>query len=425
VLKYEHGNSRGVFSRLICNKWSMMDHKKTKSLITFSVGDRSFQSDVSALQYFTKNLNNELRMDFSFPLENDWTTKPENDLEHYRQQMCAYIENTYHNIVIAYSGGTDSETMVDVFKRRGTKQITLLHLTNTDDATTKNRQWLEAHMHERIRIKHADAIKHLGWNVRIGTLWKPGTSSAAERTITDGRFSSWGSDPTFINNWYEDKPNQKILNVLDPKKKTSVVYGKEKPEIGIEDDWWVARYVSSMFETPFRFNEEVEDVYFFLNEYCPKLTIKIAWLKAVEMQNIFRTDSILPTESNANAVSLTSSPYYTRLVKAMGFDALSDFLNTSATKNWGWWRKKSLSETASKCQNTKYKQLLASKYFDEVLAQTIDNRFLDHKQKMVHGIRSKSYKLFPVDQILLDRLSEHRKDENVKNHIEQPWEKTF
>ena len=402
-----------------------MDHKETTPLITFLVGDRSFQSDVSAFQYFTKNLNNELRMDFAFSLDDDWTTQPEKDLEHYRQQMCAYIENTYHNIIIAYSGGTDSETMVDTFKRRGTKQITLLHLTNSDDASTESRQWLEAHMQERIRIKHADAIKHLGWNVRIGTSWKPGTSSEAERTIIDGRFTSWAADVTFINNWCEDKPNQKILNVLDPKKKTCVVYGKEKPEIGIEDGWWVARYISSMFENPFRFNEEVDNVYFFLNQYCPKLAIKLAWLKAVEMQNIFSTNDILPTESNANAVSLSSSPYYTRLIKAMGYNALSDFLNSSATKNWGWCRKKTLSETARKSQNTKYKQIVCAEYFDEVLIKTIDNRFLDLKQKMVHGIRSKSYKLFPVDQILLDRLSEHLKNEDVKKHIEQPWEKPF
>jgi len=82
-----------------------MDHKDKSPLITFTVGDKSFQSDVAALQYFTKNLNNELRMDFGFSLGDDWSKQPDKDLEHYRQRMCAYIENTYSNIVIAYSGG--------------------------------------------------------------------------------------------------------------------------------------------------------------------------------------------------------------------------------------------------------------------------------------------------------------------------------
>jgi hypothetical protein len=400
-----------------------MDHKDKSPLITFSVGDKSFQSDVSALQYFTKNLNNELRMDFGFSLGNDWSKQPDKDLEHYRQRMCAYIENTYSNIVIAYSGGTDSETMVDAFKRRGTKRITLLHLTHTDDAPTESRQWLEKHMEENIRIKHGDAIRHLGWNVRIGTNWEPGSSAQAERTITDGRYTSWGADVTFINQWYEDKPNQKILDTLDARSKTCVVYGKEKPEIGLEDGWWVARYISSMFESPFRFDQEVDDVYFFLNGHCPELAIKIAWLKALAMQDIFVSDGILPTESNANSMSLSSSPYYTRLVKAMGYDALSGFLNSSATKNWGWWRKKMLRETTLRSKNTEFKQVGLAKYFDEVLVKTIDNRFLDFEEKMVHGIRSRSYKLFPVNEVLAHRLSEHLKNQDVKKQEVQPWEK--
>ena len=108
----------------------MIDKTKT-SLVSFYVGDKNFTSDVSALQYFTKNLNQDLRMDFNFSLGDDWSTEPEQELEYYRQQMCAYIENTYHNITVAYSGGTDSETMIDAFKRRGTRQLTLLHLTNS------------------------------------------------------------------------------------------------------------------------------------------------------------------------------------------------------------------------------------------------------------------------------------------------------
>jgi len=401
-----------------------MENKKIQPLITFSVGDNSFQSDVSALQYFTNNLKNELRMDFGFKLSADWSQQPVHSVEHYRQQMCAYIENNYHNIVIAYSGGTDSETMVDAFKRRGTKQIILTHLTNCADAKTKSRKWLEKHMEQRIRIKHADAVKYLGWKINVGTLWQPGDSSQQERTVSDNRFTSWGADVAFINQWYEDKPNQKILDLHDPRKKTCVIYGKEKPEIGIEDGWWVARYVSSMFERTFNFDHETDDIFFFLNGQVSELAVKIAWLKALEMQKIFVSDNILPTEANANSTSLSSSPYYTRLVKAMGYEALSDFLNSASTKNWGWWKKKALKETTKISKETKYKQIIQSRYFDEVLTNTIDNRFLDLEAKMVHGIRSKSYRLFPVNDVLTNRLSEHLKNADIKKNIQQPWEKS-
>ena len=92
-------------------------------------------------------------MDFNFSLGDDWSTEPEQELEYYRQQMCAYIENTYHNITVAYSGGTDSETIIDAFKRRGTRQLTLLHLTNSVSAETEARQRLEQEKKESNKKK--------------------------------------------------------------------------------------------------------------------------------------------------------------------------------------------------------------------------------------------------------------------------------
>ena len=82
-----------------------------------------------------------------------------------------------------------------------------------------------------------------------------------------------------------------------------------------------------------------------------------------------------------------------------------------------------LRETTLRSKNTEFKQVGLAKYFDEVLVKTIDNRFLDFEKKMVHGIRSRSYKLFPVNEVLAHRLSEHLKNQDVKKQEVQPWEK--
>lgn len=396
----------------------------TKKLVYFSVGDKKFDNDVTALQYFTKNLNEKLQMNFNFSIDDDWTTEPEHDLEHYRQKMCAHIENTYHNITIAYSGGTDSETIVDAFKRRGTRQLTLLHLTNEVSATTKERQKLEQQMKERIQVKHADAIKNLGWKFRIGTKWKVGSSAQTERTIVDQRFTSWNPDVDFLNQWYEDKPNTGIITRYDQKRKGCVVYGKEKPEIGIEKGWWIVRYISSMWETPFYFDDEADNVYFFINEACLDLPKKISWIKAKTIENIFIRDNILPTEQNAISASLFSSPYYREINDATGYRALLDFLNTDASKIWGWWRQKLEKDIKLTHKETNNKFILKNKYFDEVLVKTIDNRFLDLKNRMVNGIRSKSYRLFPVCDLLKERLKETVRKEAIDRTAKQPWEKT-
>ena len=86
--------------------------------------------------------------------------------------MCDYIENNYHNITIAWSGGTDSETVVDTFKRRQTKNIKLLHITSHLGQFTKSKQWLHEHMRQLASAKHGDAVNKLGWQIQIGETWK-------------------------------------------------------------------------------------------------------------------------------------------------------------------------------------------------------------------------------------------------------------
>ena len=388
----------------------MIDKTKT-SLVSFHVGDKNFTSDVSALQYFTKNLNQNLSMDFSFSTGDDWSTEPEQDLEYYKQQMCEYIENTYHNITVAYSGGTDSETIIDAFKRRGTRQLTLLHLTSKIAAGEEKRQQLERDMKRHIQYKHADAIKNLGWKFRIGTTWEPGTSDQTEKTLVDGGYTSWNPDTDVIHQWYEDRPSPGILTKHNKKRNGCVVYGKEKPEIGIENGWWVTRYISSMFETPFRFDEEFDDVYFFINGSCINLPKKISWLKAKAIEKIFIRDNIIPTDDNARDASLFASPYYEEINQATGYQALFKFLDTDASKIWGWWRQSHQETMKQQHKDTNYKSILTRKYFDEVLVNTIDNRFLDKKNRMLNGIRSKSYKLFPVCETLASRAKEHLKNQ--------------
>ena len=58
-----------------------------------------------------------------------------------------------------------------------------------------------------------------------------------------------------------------------------------------------------------------------------------------------------------------------------------------------------------------------------MLVKTIDNRFLDLKHKMVSGIRSKSYKLFPVSDLLLSRIKEHVENQDALKKLGKTREK--
>ena len=94
----------------------IVDHRKEKRYPTYyTVGDRVHYNDIDAYKDFSQNLNDSIYFNLGldmFSTDNlDWTKEPTRDIEYYRQQVCEYIEDTYEEIVVGYSGGTDSETV--------------------------------------------------------------------------------------------------------------------------------------------------------------------------------------------------------------------------------------------------------------------------------------------------------------------------
>ena len=96
------------------------------------------------------------------------------------------------------------------------------------------------------------------------------------------------------------------------------------------------------------------------------------------MEKIFKENKIKPTEDNSRMVSGQSSPYRERLLQAMGYQAMSRFLNTDATRPLGGWQKEIEIEQQLKIDPKFYndRQLLKNDFFDTVIEKTIDNRFL-------------------------------------------------
>ena len=145
---------------------------KSKDLLYYQVGEKKFHSDLHAFQYFSKNLNQPLSFNINYNFFNDdWTQEPKQSVAHYRSEMCEQIAQRYDKIIVAYSGGTDSETIIEEFKKKNIKNIELLFVTNDINSTVASRKWLEEHMEIIIKQKHKDAIENLGWTFRIGEKW--------------------------------------------------------------------------------------------------------------------------------------------------------------------------------------------------------------------------------------------------------------
>jgi hypothetical protein len=88
----------------------------------------------------------------------------------------------------------------------------------------------------------------------------------------------------------------------------------------------------------------------------------------------------------------------------MGFEAITKFLNSDAQKTFGWFKQEELKEQKTVANEVK-KIEIVNQYFDQVAVKTVDNRFLDIERKNLHGVWSKSKKLFPVCQELKDLLT--------------------
>jgi hypothetical protein len=409
----------------------------------YKVGNKKFYSDVKALEeltkitknvdqkkHFTQKYNEDILkylgnkgiVEFCIDqklFDDDWTTEPPESIEYYRQQMCAYIEKNYNEITIGYSGGTDSNTVVECFKRRKTRNIKLLNVVNNSvQQLSKTRQFLNDHTKKVTYAKHGDVASQLGWEFDLFQGWTPTSKETFEKEIVDYNYGHWAGDWKNTNGWYQN--SGELTLTRSKTSKACFIMGYEKPEILIENGWYVYKLHNHEWDLPINCTDpNVDLIYFYVNDGSPHLIKKLAHAKAKEIDNILWEYNLLPTaevmqmfwHNGAEVLDnpfIDNRPYYDRLMKAMGFEAASSFLQGSETKSNGKWfneDQQCIKENNAKDKHTSQKQKIAKKYFDDVITKKVDNRFLDLPNKNVKGIWGKSIKVRPVSQRLLDRLS--------------------
>lgn len=375
---------------------------KDKDLLYYDVGGNKFHSDLHAFQEFTKDPRQSLSFNIDYKLfQEDWTQEPPGTISDYRIEMCEHIASRYDRIIIAYSGGTDSETLVDEFKRLGTRNIELLHTDEQTAAPVATRKWLREHMKNAIQKKHADAVRDLNWKITIGETWQMQDYKKLEKTLSDYEEGCWNIDYRMINPWHLNDHDIRITKGTG--QKTCMVFGKEKPDIVIHDRWWCYQLMNNNWQQSFDcIDPDTDLVYFYVNDYCPDLIKKLSHAKVNEMEKIFLEKQLLPTEENSRMVSVQSGPYRERLLKAMNYNAITNFLNTNATLLGFGWQKNLESRQQKKSDPRLHNmnELLKFDFFDDVIVKTVDNRFLDLEERKVHGIWGKPIKIKPVSEAL-------------------------
>jgi hypothetical protein len=305
----------------------------------YSVNDIKFNRDIDALIYASQNPGNIMyHLDFEIFKKhnyNFWLTEPEKDIQFYFDKYAKIIKNSYDNIYLSYSGGTDSHTILNTFISNNIKDLTLINISETNPINTKLYHEIKKPIN-LLSNKYRNIFKNLRYKLvgyddnYLDTYIDP---SVWESII---RYSpgAWNTHFNQVNRsnvllrYFNDANSNKLLTL---KSKDCLVYGYEKPYITIKNDWWGWQTDNNMVvyldgRVPY-FNA-VNNIYFFISNEVPEIQVKMAWLKIKAIHKILKSKNIKITAENVTKIQQDQQKHYIRINQAMGLQSLSSSLST-------------------------------------------------------------------------------------------------
>jgi len=236
----------------------------------------------------------------------DWTAEPAEDIYELYRQRAQDIRNRYDYIVLMYSGGIDSHTILETFLNNRIKLDEICTFGNTDveDKTTKMNQEV---FNKAIPFAQSLDLGKLGINhrfVEIGDMMI--NQYADEQHYENFHYYTNGA----ANNWciavrshvFKSKITEH-MKLTEQGKSVCYVWGFDKPSIGIIDGNWCFRYVDSLVDLGARqFNNRIllkdkfsnfHDEPFYISREFPQISIKQSHLLVKFMKTISDDDTRL------------------------------------------------------------------------------------------------------------------------------------
>ena len=354
--------------------------------------------------------------------DHDWSVEPTETIEQLCDRLCEVIEQTYDEIIIGYSGGTDSETIAQYFLRRGTRNVTLLkrpqdlwpghEIDNAKHFFNGTLQWADKITAEAIKTKYSYAFKNLGWKMQYVKHLKPYDEAEYEKSLANREFLCYECDYNNVNSWAQNS-GQTMFNTKG--KKSCFIEGLEKPIIILHKGWYKfhMNHDSQWWGQPFA-PPGTDRIWFWLNSLVPDVIRKLAHLKAKEIKKIFKEKGIAPTADEVKRMNDNSHPTRMRILRAMRMTALTpfhytgyathiecisthfgplEFIPTAQEKDFDWKNWEISLRSQLEHRQAVNKNLIRDRFYDEIITKKIHHRFLNKEHRTLYGISSK---LFPV-----------------------------
>lgn len=362
----------------------------------FTVGDKRFNSDLSAYMYASAHPSDEriaMHLDYDlFRNKQLWQVEPPQSIDYYNQKMAKWIGDNYDKVFVMYSGGTDSHTMLDAFIKVGVKGLKLLNFVNIAHENTP-RALVTRNVKKNLE-KYKSTFKKLNYEILFDV-----NSGEVDRTTWESLIigeheklaMTWEQASSLVGwgRWYAQTAIDKVFYDGNTAKKACVVWGYEKPNIVIHNDWWCWQAGSTWGSTaPAPLEREPDNIRFFFDDAVPEIQIKQSWIKINTIKSIMGLDrpnnNINLSREHLNNIQSVHSPHYQFINQAMGYQAVSDLLNGPAWKAGGSLARETYRRFASDKQIQKLDNLNVELWDTEILNK-IDDKYISPGVEFASG----------------------------------------
>jgi len=269
-----------------------MISKPNDKLGFYTVGSQRVESKIDACILGTE-LNQHPQWHFSDNVWNsvDWTAEPEMDILEIYKQRARQIRAQYEYVIVNYSAGSDSQTLVEAFVKAGChidEIVTIWNRSQTSNVVLSPGATDARNIEAEFDLTTKDG---LNWIKSVSPTTKityMDISSAVVDSYKQFDGEEWLNvttehlHPQYVTRWHATREKHQ-LQQLDRGKKTAIVFGIDKPRVCIKDDRYcvyfidiIANIVRGAFNDPSYTN--LDYVYFYWTPDMPEIVIKQAHL---------------------------------------------------------------------------------------------------------------------------------------------------
>jgi hypothetical protein len=351
----------------------------------FTSGEIVFYRDVDALIHASKNQGEvTFHLDFNiFKKEkrNLWLTEPEKDLSYYWNKHAKILQHKYDQLYIPYSGGTDSNTILQVFLKNNIQKVKLINLSHKgidkliDDIkfpvkiiSEKYRNELSNYNYNTISFNENYITPKLDPVYWEKTLYEfPTIWNIDNNILFSNALAKWSK--------YLYTDSEKLLTLND---KDCVIYGYEKPKIRFKDGWWGWQMHNEFqfIDNRVPFNNQQNSVYFFITDDVPEIQIKMSWTMIRIIKKLLTQYNFPITTSSVDQIQEDKNFFYTKIVKELGLNAVTPMLNTKLLYGVGGKAIRNISPEFGFGKHYEDFVYLSKDYTEKTIKQ-VDKRFLE------------------------------------------------